>query len=380
MKYQPNFADPRVKKRIKQALGFAVACISPTKEHSWSTRYIDRHFGVSSNPLSRYLRQTLLTCTDQHYSVLSKTSKKYILNLQGVNFLESKLNDLQIHTVSYPCVLQVQERGVEWTKEEFKQELNNKVFKYTNKSNRNWHPLQRVKRDIKRIVFRDTGLRYQYDIQCCAPRLLLQYSQQIPEQLDPVAVVGPQNAKRPKWIQGPMDLWLPHIQAYLADRTTHRTALAENAEITPDLAKEIINALFAGAGVAKNENTDIYELLQGDIAKIEYLKVDPFITGLRHDIKIMWEYIKPMLQKRTHVTKTGQVRTSKKTSKQKWGLYFQLEMIVLNAITDYLTETNNRFFTEHDGWCCEHEVDQIALRDFVRNKTGYNIELDLEIL
>ena len=373
MTYTPNFNDPRVQRRIKQALGFATACISPTKEHSWSTRFIDKHFGISSNPLSKYLRQTLLICTDYHYSVLTRTSKKYKLNPQGVNRLQTTLTEPMT-----TCVLQVP--AIVWAKEEFKQELNTKVFKYTNKSNRNWHPLQRVRREIKREVFRDAGLKYQYDIQCCAPRLLLQYSQQIPELLDPIKLVGPQNKKRPVWLQGPMDLWLEHIQAYLNDRTKVRMELAQRADITPELSKEIITALFAGAGISLNENTNIYQLLQGDIARIHYLKQDPFISGLRDEIKIMWEYISPTLQKRTYTTKTAQVRTSPKTSKQKWNLYFELEMQVLTAITAYLTETNNKFFTEHDGWVCEFEVDQIALIDFVRTKTGFNIKLDLEIL
>lgn len=369
MTYTPNFNDPRVARRIKRAVGFATACFSEDKARSWSTRYIDKYFGVSSNPLSKYLRDCLLTCTDAHYSSLSHVSKKYKLNPQGVSLLTQPMTT---------SVLQVS--AVDWAKEEFKQELSTRVFKYTNKSNRNWHPLQRVKRLVKREVFRDSNLKYQYDIQCCAPRLLLQYSQQIPELLDPIKVIGPQNRKRPLWLQGPMDLWLPNIQAYLKDRTEIRNELALRAEITPELSKEIINALFAGAGISLNENTDIYQLLQGDIARIHYLKQDPFISGLRNEIKIMWEYISPTLQKRTYTTKTGQVRTSPKTSKQKWNLYFELEMIVLNAIIDYLTETNNKFFTEHDGWVCERKVDQTALIDFVRTKTEFNIELDLEIL
>jgi hypothetical protein len=177
-----------------------------------------------------------------------------------------------------------------------------------------------------------------------------------------------------------MDLWLPNMQAYLTDRTEIRLALAQRADITPEQAKEIINALFAGASIALNENTDIYQLLSGDIARIHYLRQDPFISGLRDEIRIMWEYITPLLQKRTYTTKSGKTRTSPKTSKQKWQLYFELEMRVLSAIIDYLTETNNKFFTEHDGWVCEKPVDQQALIEFVRTKTNFNIELDMEIL
>lgn len=369
MTYTPNLNDPRVKKRVKRALGFATACFSEDKARSWSTRYIDRYFGVSSNPLSKYLRDTLLVCTDPHYSSLSHVSKKYKLNPQGV----SRLTDPM--TIS---VLQVS--AVAWAKEEFAEELSTRVFKYTNKSNRNWHPLQRVRREIKRDVFRDSNLKYQYDIQCCAPRLLLQYSQQIPELLDPIKLLGAQNNKRALWIQGPMDLWLPNLQAYLKDRTTIRNALALRAEITPEVSKEIINALFAGARLGLVEDSAIYQLLQGDIARIHYLKQDPFISGLRDEIKLMWDYIKPVMPKTTITTKTGQEKQLPISSKQKWNLYFSLEMQVLKAITDYLTETNNKFFTEHDGWCCEKLVDQTELIDFVRNKTGFNIELDLEIL
>jgi hypothetical protein len=373
MAYTPNFADPRVKKRIKRAMGFAIACFSDVKERTWSTRYIDKYFGISSNPLSRYLRDTLLTCTDQHYSSLSHVSKKYKLNITGVNNLQSMLTE-----PTTTSVLQV--KGIEWAKEEFKQELSTRVFKYTNKSSRNWHPLQRVRRDIKRSVFRDSNLKYQYDIQCCAPRLLLQYSQQIPELLDPKELVGPQNKKRPKWCQGPMDLWLPNMQAYLKDRTQQRNELAQRADITPEVAKELINALFAGARLGLIEDSAIYQLLQGDIARLHYLKQDPFVVGLRDEIKIMWDYIKPTMYRDVIITKTGQQKQLPISSKQKWNLYFFLEMRVLTAITEYLTETNNKFFTEHDGWSCETQVNEIALIDFVRTKTGFDIELDLEIL
>lgn len=378
--YTPNFSDPRVQRRIQQAIGFATACFSTTKNRTWSTRYIDKWFGISSNPLSKYLRETVLICTNQYYNPRTHISKSYRLNATGVDQLRAQLNDPDKHTPIYPCVLQVQDLAVDWCKDQFQQELSTRVFRYNNKSNRNWHPLQRVRREIKKIVFADSGLRYQYDIRCCAPRLLLQYSQQIPELLDPIRLCGPQNKKRPVWLQGPMDLWLPAMQAYLADRTAVRNQLAIRAEISPVAAKKIINALFAGARIALNEDSDVYKLLQGDLAKIHYLRQDPYITELRDEIRTMWEYIRPTLQKRTYTTTAGQTRTCAITSRQKWNLYFELEMQVMSATSDYLNESHNKFFTEHDGWVCEREVDQVSLRNFVKEKTGFDVELDLEIL
>jgi hypothetical protein len=55
-------------------------------------------------------------------------------------------------------------------------------------------------------------------------------------------------------------------------------------------------------------------------------------------------------------------------------------MTVLGAVTAYLTATNNKFFTEHDGWTCGNEVDQDCLRTYVREHTGFDIIFDLEIL
>jgi hypothetical protein len=73
--YQPNFNDPRVLSRIKTALGFACAVMSETKSHPWSSRYIDKFFGSQRNDLSKYLRKTLLICTDEFYRFNSENNK-----------------------------------------------------------------------------------------------------------------------------------------------------------------------------------------------------------------------------------------------------------------------------------------------------------------
>jgi hypothetical protein len=66
------------------------------------------------------------------------------------------------------------------------------------------------------------------------------------------------------------------------------------------------------------------------------------------------------------------------SSRQKWGVYFDLERQVLNEIREFLLETNNRHFLEHDGWSCEQEVDQIALQQRIHERTGFRVEFELE--
>ena len=373
MTYTPNLKDPRTQKRVKKAIAFANAFLSDTKPRDWSTRYIDKYFGQQQNDLSKWLRAKLLICTNERYTKGQKHCKKYIKNTAGQNELVSYLKD---HSL-YPSVLQVPQTSnlsaVQITKdvinEEFGAELKSKNFTYEDKSNRLWHDLQRVRKEIKQSIFSDSGMKYNYDIQCCAPTLIHQYSQQIPEVIH-----------NDKWIQGHMDLYLFALRKYLKDRKEVRTELANQAEITYDQAKEIINALLMGAQLGMNYKSDIYKLLDGDKARIEFLKQHEFIKQLREDIKTCWEYIKPTLSVTYITDKNHKQRRLGIRSKQKAGVYFDLERKVLNASRDYLGRTNNKYFLEHDGFVCEKEINKEELSKWIYNNTGFVVELDLSII
>jgi hypothetical protein len=55
MTYTPNFNDPRVKKKIKRALGFACSSLSETNPRGWARVELDRHFGTQNHNLSKWL-------------------------------------------------------------------------------------------------------------------------------------------------------------------------------------------------------------------------------------------------------------------------------------------------------------------------------------
>lgn len=345
MNYEPNFNDPRIINRIKTALGFACAVMSETKSHEWSSRYIDKFFGKSSNQLSKYLREKLLICTDQYYRFNSDENKckEYKLNKVGVLFLKNHINFS--NTSVYPSVLQV-------TTDEFKLELTSGNFTYSDKSDRLWHPLQRYRRNYKKQILSDFGYTHQYDIQCCAPTLIYQYSQHLG-----------------------MDEYLFALNQYLSNRTQVRNDLSIEMDLPPEAIKEIINALFAGAVISNNEYSDIYHILNGDTARIEYLKQNPYIIELRSNIKTCWEYINPCIQRRRSVKSN---RLVKITSRQKWNVYFELERQVINSIRNFLDMNSYRYFLEHDGWSCDKEINQNDLRTHVRNHTGFDLVFEYE--
>jgi len=359
--YLPNFNDPRCQSRVKRALGFACGVMSETKSHPWSTRYIDKYFGISSNPLSKYLRDKLLICTDDFYrfgaSGQQGICKKYRLNKEGVRFLREQITIT--NTQLYPIVVEV-------IKTDHNSELITGQFDYLDKSHRLWHPLQRYRRQHRTGILNEYGYIHHYDIKTCAPTLIHQYAQQIPLVID----------QKGRWLQGPMDLYLFALRRYLRAKEQVREEIAREMELPIAAVKEIITALFAGAVISRRRDSDIYQILGGDLPRIQWLKLNPYIQELVSDIKTCWEYIKPTLQVRTKKTSKGSVRRLPINSRQKWRLYFELERQVVESIRTYLDQRSIRYFLIHDGFSCDTQIDQQDLRDYVRNQCGFDLEFE----
>jgi hypothetical protein len=252
-------------------------------------------------------------------------------------------------------------------------ELESGVFTYNDKSNRLWHPLQRYRKQMRTEILADHGYQHHYDISTCAPQLIHQYSQQIPEVLAPEG-----KRQRIKWQQGPMDLYLFALRRYLKEKEVVRAEIAQALDLPIQAVKELINALFAGAVISANKDSDIYHILAGDVARIRWLQQDPYTQELVSDIKTCWEYIRPVMQMRTKKTKSGQERRLPITSRQKWLLYFELERSVIDSVRTYLSERSIRHFLIHDGWSCDQEINQIELSEYVRDQTGFVLTFDYD--
>jgi hypothetical protein len=176
-----------------------------------------------------------------------------------------------------------------------------------------------------------------------------------------------------------MDLYLFALRTYLKDKQMIRNKIAKQLDVSPKVIKVIINALFCGARIGLGDFA-ISKLLDHDIAKIQWLKQDPYITQLRSDIKTMWSYIEPSMASATKTTKSGKQRKVALSSKKKWQLYFELERQVLNEVQDYLRLTKNRYFLEHDGWATEHQINEHELNQYIRDKLGFDVKFKMEQL
>jgi hypothetical protein len=196
--------------------------------------------------------------------------------------------------------------------------------------------------------------------------LIHQHAQQIPQ----VIVDG-------VWQQGPMDQNLFALRDYLRDRTGIRNQIAQEAQTDPETIKRIITALLAGGRLGVNPKTEIYKLLEGDVARIRFLQQHEYLTQLRKDIKTCWDHIKPTMPRRSRRDRNQRERMLPVSSRQKWGVYFDLERQVLNEIRAFLCETHNRHFLEHDGWSCENPVDVVTLSERVKQRTGFQVVFEV---
>lgn len=349
--YQPNFADKRIQRRLRHALGFTRAILSETKPHAWSTRFIDEYLGQQQTELSKYLRKHLLVCTREHYKSDSGVCKEYILNKNGWDYLKSQLSNTHYNTT---LVYNISDQ--ELVKSAFvdkhQQEFAKLDFSYTDKSNRLWHPLQNISSKYRSELFHSQGFKYQYDIECAAPTLIYQYSRRLGN-----------------------DVYSPTLDDYIKNKRLRRQELALRADIPTDIAKRIINALFAGAYISQSPTTEINKLLQSDRARIEFLKQDPWLVALRQEIKECWFFIKDTLPRKEITDIRGHKRLLPISSKQKWGVYFDLERQVINAVRTYLSNTSNACFLEHDGWFSQKEINIQQLQEYITATTGYVVNI-----
>ena len=323
--YTPNFNDPRVIKRVKTALGFTNAMLKDTPKRM-SCRFIDKHFGMSSHKLSRYLRDNLIICVNNNYNKDTGVCKSYVANNSGRVYLNEMIsNDVQCTMHSDAQVVS----AIEWAQNTYADELESLNFTYKDKSHRLCNPIQNIRSDVRAELLAKQGLSYNYDISAAAPTLLYQYSMKC---------------------SGATGEVLEHIESYIADKDVLRNKLALSTDLSTKVIKQLIKMVF--------------------------LQQHEDLTALRNDIKHMWSIIKVDANVRYYsdkFNKDGSNRKIRFGPKDKWNIYFQLERTVLNEIRSYLSLVRSKCFLEHDGFRTTHKIDTIDLQHWIQGGTGYNV-------
>jgi hypothetical protein len=367
--YIPNFKDKRVVARIRRAHGFAKAMLREAKWVPCSRTMLDKHLGLHNSDLGRYLRWLLLIGSAEPYSMHDGVVKRYKLNKPGLDFLRYQINTpnndytyhdhlegkVWIDTTSEQALEYEHKLSHETVSEAYHathgEELTSLNFIYNDKSSRLWHPIQNIKREYKTKLLEDAGLKYHYDIVCCAPTLIAGHAKNLG-----------------------METYPEYIYGYIECRDAVRESMAIDLGVDEESVKRAILALFCGARCGTNERFAIFNLL-GSVKAVTEFREHFFVKGVREEIKDCWEAIRPTIGKRTIEDKNGIERVLPISSRQKWGVYFDIERTVLNAVSDYLDSYDNGHFLEHDGWSCEDVVDTVAASAYIKAATGFEIEI-----
>ena len=340
MTYTPNFNDPRVKKKCLKALGFVCSSLSVDKPRAWARVELDKWFGTQNHLFSKWLRNQLIIEHSKRWNKDTGECKKWLLREQGVRDLCEIYNHYLI--AKLPIVAQVPkttEIAIDWAETQYKDALTTGNFDYKEKSNRLWNDIQRIPSEIRKPLFAKHGYEYEYDIQACAPTLISQFARN-------------EGLTRPT----------PVLDDFLANRQHYRTALAERIGCTEKQAKQILNAIFAGAKLGPGNA--IATILNENKHQLILLKDNVWFIDLRKDIKKCWDAIK------------SSEKSLRLSSRDKWLIYFGLEKSVMSVIRKQLVKEGNRCFLEHDGWRCESYIDPQSLRLCVKKSTGYDIQID----
>jgi hypothetical protein len=327
----PNFNDPRVQRRIKASIDWVSVYLKPNKDQWLSTREIQRKFGSQSRALGKWIKEQLLICTNTYYSTASGKCKQYKLNQDGYLNLCASIN--------YQPQIQLTPKH--------QQELNTGNFEYKEVSNREYHPLQNLPKRIKKPLLTSKGYRHEYDIQCCAQTLLLQYARSL----------GFSKAT-------------PALDRYITDRTSVRDQLSQRLELDTMTIKKILTAILNGGSISIWHENMIFSYVNYNKLMIHELRKDTYIQQYQSDVRSMWKHLRG-----TQCLDKGE----RFNAKMKSEIYRSLEESVRVVIKRYLKKTNNVAFIEHDGWSSHKPVDIERLKYEVKRQTGFVIELDWTI-
>ena len=336
MNYQPNFNDPRVVAKTEKAVAWASQQLSEYKYASWCSRHIDKKIGNISHNLGRYLRSHLLTVHSEHYNMNTGKTKQYRLNVSGLCKLA------QLAGIEYNPRKPRQSIGIKTAKAEWDTEIQSALFVYTHKSHRSYHPIQNIKTDIRRELFRSNGFAFKYDIENCYPTLIYQ------------------TAMKTGRIRKPLST----IKSYTDNPKLYRNKLAADIGCDYDTAKQILIAKFNG-GTLKDQGK-----IQSLLNRIQFHK-------LKHNVWFI-DFCNELTRAWRAIAKEQNCRSLSRSNKMK--IYLQLEQSVIKAIKREFSKNNYPIFLEHDGWRSRDYIDPYLLEIAVRNRTGYSVRIMLDVL
>ena len=333
MSFQPNVKHKRDSKSLRHAIQWTEWWFRDSTIQSTAFTLIEKHYGNQHREKGKYLRHKCLIEVDSHYDMLSGKCKKYSMNHKGIEQLKNMLKKKGIDPDQVTVSPQLE------------QELETGQFKYDEKSDRLFHPLQFKPKRIKRPTFSSYGYRHEYDIKGAVYTLIRQHADQL----------GYQGRT------GSLD-------DYILNCDLRRQELSDRCGINNKQSKLVFTSIIQGSAIRSYWGSQLYQQLDCNDQVIKSLQSDQYLTEIKQELRDLWSFLKQSMGITTRIT-----------ARDKAGLYRSLEKKIMREVVKFLKKTKNNYFLEHDGWFCREAIDITALVSSVRRTTGFVVELDWSI-
>ena len=333
--YTLELSDPRVYKRAKRAYGFTRACITTSiLGRETSKTWIDKHFGDTSKPLGRHLKELLLIQTDPFYNPRDHKSKKWRQNDRGMSMLREQLKVAQNAGEE---TTEAFDKGLvgEVIEENYGDDLRSGNITYKDSSHRLFHGFQNTKREFKEELFTTYGYYHHYDIQCAAPTIILQQAQ-LCGMTDPVLT----------------------LSDYIDNKSTIRQAFANELNLPLNVIKTVFTAITNGANLSINKS--VYHLIDDHKTFLEF-RSDRFVKEYIRDLKLCWTWINP-----------------NKEPKQWSNTYFRIERMCLDIAKAYCKLNKIKVYLEHDGFSTSEPVNVSLIKRMIKRDTKLDLSFSYQ--
>lgn len=356
---------------LKMGYAFIFATFSPDRPWEISANNLRKELGHPTTRKYKRLRP-LLKVADPSYDATAKKCKGYVLSeLRRRKFRA----ELMVHEGIQPALpfgySEEQGRAFDYdlTRQrallKWQDQLETGEFQYQLKSHRLWHGAQtlpdREKHGhLRSRLFAEFGYQFNYDIDACAPTLLIQQAKMLEPSLE-----------------------LPSIEQYLEHKSVIRSYLSVTYKLEIHSVKAILNAMLAGGRLTPNKACIVFTEHFGS----NYLKAKAFadhgwVIGYADDIKRLWQVLSApdhgLIERHydfANLNRDGSPRLIPINSSDKWDLYFRLERQVMEAIRNYIHSNGIKYFNEHDGVRTSEQLDTNHIQQLVQSITGFRITL-----
>lgn len=339
--YKPNFKEQRTNKRTQQIIEWVEKHIGAETKilHSKILRSPEA-FGNSS--LGIYLKNNLLVKTCPAYKP-GEFSQQYRINIDYLNRLRSELGLSESH---------LRHNRLEQRFANAADHIASGDFPMNDNGLRWYDGLQYIPRELKPLMWGERGYIYDYDVECCAPTLLVQQARKL----------------------NPKMKSLDYINFYLTNKNIVRDELSIKYNLSNMQVKQLINGLFQGGILNSYKDNKIFvNVFNKNFNKMIQVKQDAYLIELIKDISYMWKQLRKDINIGYYYS--GDVRKQVRiTGRDKSSYYQKLERIIMTPVWKYLKKKSVRVHPEHDGFRSDQFVVPDELEQMILFETGFHVK------